>query len=64
MRIHTFHLNFYLTARRAHVHIEGVRWEVVKLKVYVVNRGPWVVKGKRVERTIEITSDEFLKPAQ
>ena len=43
VRIHTFHLNYYLTARRAHVRIQGVRWEVVKLILQFVNRGPWVV---------------------
>ena len=63
VRIHTFHLNHYLTSRRAHVRIQSVRWEVVKLVLQFVNRGPWVVKGTTRERAIKITFDEFLKPA-
>ena len=62
VRIHTFHLKFYLTSRRAHVRIEGVRWEVVKLILQFVNRGPWVAKGERLERVIKITFDDLLKP--
>ena len=63
VRIHTFHLNYFLTTKRAHVCIQGVRWEVVKLILQFVNRGPWVVKGGTLERAIKITFDEFLKPA-
>ena len=63
VRIHTFHLKFFFTARRAHVRIEGVRWELVKLILQFVNRGPWVAKEGRVERAIKITFDDLLKPA-
>ena len=63
VRIHTFHLRFYLTSRKGHVRIEGVRWELVKLILRFVNRGPWVVKEGRVERAIKITFDDHLKPA-
>ena len=63
VRIHTFHLRFYLTSRKGHVRIEGVRWELVKLILRFVNRGPWVVKEGRVERAIKITFDDLLKPA-
>ena len=63
VRIHTFHLKFFLTSRRAHVRIEGVRWELVKLILQFVNRGPWVAKGGRVERAIKMTFDDLLKPA-
>ena len=63
VRIHTFHLRFYLTSRKGHVRIEGVRWELVKLILQFVNRGPWVVKEGRVERAITITFDDLLKPA-
>ena len=62
VRIHTFHLRFYLTARRVHVRIIGVRWELVKLILRFVNRGPFVIKKGRVERAIKITFDDFLKP--
>ena len=62
MRIHTFHLRFFLTSRKGHVRIEGVRWELVKLILRFVNRGPWVVKEGRVERAIQITFDDLLKP--
>ena len=48
---------------RVHVRIQGVRWELVKLILQFVNRGPWVVKGGTLERAIKITFDEFLKPA-
>ena len=63
MRIHTFHLNYYLTSRREHVHIQCVCWEVVKLILQFVSRGPWVEKGATRERAIKITFDHFLKPA-
>lgn len=63
VRIHTFHLDIYLTSRRAHVRIQTVRWEIVKLILQFVNRGSWVVKGTKFERTIKIKFDDFLKPA-
>ena len=63
VRIHTFHLRFFLTARKFHVRIGCVRWELVKLILRFVNRGPWVIKEGRVERAIKITFDDFLKPA-
>ena len=63
MKIHTFHLKFSFTARRTHVRIEGVRWELVKLILQFVNRRPWVAKEGRVERAIKITFDDLLKPA-
>ena len=63
VRIHTFHLKFFFTSRRAHVRIEGVRWELVKLILQFVNRGPWVAKGDKLERAIKITFDDILKPA-
>lgn len=43
--------------------IQSARWEVVKLILQFVNRGPWVVKGSTRERAVKITFDEFLKPA-
>ena len=43
--------------------IEGVRWELVKLILQFVNRGPWVAKGDKLERAIKITFDDILKPA-
>ena len=43
--------------------IEGVHWELVKLILRFVNRGPWVVKEGRVERAIKITFDDILKSA-
>ena len=63
VRLHTFHLRFFLTSRKVHVRIEGVRWEIVKLILRFVNRGPWVVKEGRVERAIQIIFDDLLKPA-
>lgn len=43
--------------------IESVRWEVVKLILQFIDRGPWVVKGTKIERAIKITFDDYLKPA-
>ena len=39
--------------------IEGVRWELVKLILQFVNRGPWVAKGDKLERAIKITFVTF-----
>ena len=44
------------------MHIQCVHWEVVKLVLQLVNRGPWVVRGSTRERAIKITFDNFLKP--
>ena len=63
VRIHTFHIRIFLTARKAHFRIGCVRWELVKLILRFVNRGPRVIKEGRVERAIKITFDDFLKPA-
>lgn len=62
VKIHTFHLDIYFTSRRAHVRVQTVRWEIVKLILQFVNRGPWVVKGTKLERAIKIKFDDFLKP--
>ena len=63
VRIHTFHLDYYFTSRKLHVRIKSMRWEVVKLILQFVNRGPWVAKGSTIERVVKITFDDFLKPA-
>ena len=63
VRIHTFHIRIFLTARKARARLGCVRWELVKLILRFVNRGPWVIKEGRVERAIKITFDDFLKPA-
>lgn len=63
VRIHTFHINHYLTYRRVHARFQAVRWEVVQLILRFINRGPWVVKDSIKKRAIEITFDDFLKPA-
>ena len=62
VRIHTFHLNHYLTSRRAHVRLQSVRWELVKLILHFIERGPWVLQESKKEREIRVTFDEFLKP--
>ena len=62
VRIHTFHLNHYLTSRRAHVCLQSVRWELVKLILCFIERGPWVLQESKKEREIRVTFDEFLKP--
>lgn len=63
VRIHTFHIDIYLTNRKTHVRFQPVRWEVVKLILQFVNRGPWIKKDIKIERAIKITFDEHLKPA-
>ena len=63
VRIHTFHIRIFLTARKARARLGCVHWELVKLILRFVNRGPWVIKEGRVERAIKITFDDFLKPA-
>ena len=63
VRIHTFHIRIFITSRRAHTRMRCVRWELVKLILRFVNRGPFVIKKGRVERAIKITFDDFLKPA-
>ena len=61
VRIHTFHLNHYLTSRRAHVRLQSVCWELVKLILRFIERGPWVLQESKKERAIRVTFDEFLK---
>ena len=63
VRIHSFQVDFYLTARRFHTRIVPSRWEAVKFVLPYINWGQWVEnKGKR-EREIKITFDDFLQPA-
>ena len=48
VRIHNFHLNFFLTARREHVRITPAYWRTVEFVLPYIKRGPWVKhKGKR-----------------
>lgn len=62
VRIHTYHINHYLTPRKLHTRIQPVRWEVVKFILQFVHRGPWVAKETGRERAIKVTFDDFLKP--
>ena len=63
VRIHNFHINHFLIARRVHVRIASAYWRTVKFNLPYINRGPWVErKGKR-ERAIKITFNNFLQPA-
>lgn len=63
VRIHNFHLNFYLMSRRVHVRIVPAYWRTVHFIFPYINRGPWVEKEGKKERAMKITFDEFLKPA-
>lgn len=38
-------------------------WAIVKFIFSYINRGPWVLRGEKVERAVKITFDDFLKPA-
>ena len=62
VRIHNFHLNFFLTARRAHVRIVQTYWRTTHFVLPYIKRGPWVLRDGKIERTVRITFDDFLKP--
>ena len=63
VRIHNFHTYRYFTSTNVHVRITQSYWRVVQALLPYINRGPWiVVRGKR-ERTVQITFDDFLRPA-
>lgn len=63
VKIHNFHLHFYINSQRLHVRITLSHWETVKFYLPYINKGPWVeLEGKR-EREIKITFDDFLQPA-
>ena len=63
VRIHNFHLNFFLTGRRAHVRIVQTYWRTVHFVLPYIKRGPWVLRDGKIERAVRITFDEVLKPA-
>ena len=63
VRIHNIHLNFFITARRAHVRINQTYWRTVEWVLLYVVRGPWVEKDSKKERAVRVTFDEVLKPA-
>ena len=63
VRIHNFHINHYLTSRRAHVRITQSYWRTVEFILPYINRGPWVEREGVKERAVRITFDDFLRPA-
>ena len=63
VRIHIFHVDFFLTSRRFHVCITPSCWEAVKFVLPYINRGPWVENEGKRERAVRITFDDFLQPA-
>ena len=63
VRIHSFHLHYYLTPRRTHVRITPSHWETVRFVLPYINRGPLVERNGKKERAVRITFDEFLRPA-
>ena len=63
VRIHTFHIDHYLTSQRLHYCLQSTSWGVVRLILSHINRGPWVQEGSGWQREIKVTFDEFLKPA-
>ena len=60
VRIHVFHVDFFLTSRRFHTRITPSRWEAVRLVLPYINRGPWVENEGKRERAVRITFDDFL----
>ena len=63
VRIHCFEIILHFSARREHIRITPSRWEAVEFVLPYINRGPWVEgEGKR-ERVVQITFDDYLKPA-
>ena len=63
VRIHSFHLHYYLSARKTHVRIIPSHWETVKFVLPFINRGPWIERNGKKERAVKITFDDFLHPA-
>ena len=63
VRIHSYHLNFFVTARRVHVRIVQTYWRTAQFVLPYIKRGPWVLRDGKIERTVRFTFDEFLKPA-
>ena len=62
VRIHTFHLSHYHTARTVFVNITASPWVAVKSVLDHISRGPRVLRGRRVERAVRVTFDDFLYP--
>ena len=63
VRIHNFHINYYLTARRVHVRLVPAYWRTVEFFLPYINRGPWVEREGKRERGVKITFDDFLQLA-
>ena len=62
VRIHSFEISHFYSARHEHICITPSRWEAVEFVLPCINRGPWVeCKGKR-ERAVKVTFDNYLKP--
>ena len=47
VRIHNFHINFFLPARREHVRITLAYWRTVSFLLPYIKRGPWVKHKER-----------------
>lgn len=62
VRIHTFHLNHFLTSQRVHLYLQSTSWEVAQLILSYINRGPLVQMELQWERAVKVTFDDFLKP--
>ena len=63
MRIHNFHIDRFLTAKRVHVRITPAYWRTVKFFLPYINRGPWVEHEWKRERAIKVTFDDVLQLA-
>ena len=63
VRIHSFEISHFYSARREHICITPSRWEAVEFVLPYINTGPWVEHEGKRERAMRITFDDFLQPA-
>ena len=68
VRIHSFEINHFISARHGHIRITPSRWEAVEFVLLHINRGPLVEhEGKRkraIQITFTITCSLSLKPGE
>ena len=60
VRIHNFHLTFYLTKNREHVCFTQVYWGIVQFVLPYIHWGPRVDQNRKEGRAMEVTFDDFL----
>ena len=63
VRIHNFHLSFYLTRNQEHVRFTQAYWGIVQFVLPYIHRGPRVDQNGKEGHVVEVTFDDFLQPA-